>query len=34
LNQRDGIHPTKDGVAVIVERILPAVREMLARVPR
>jgi len=34
LNQRDGIHPTKDGVAVIVEHILPAVREMLARVPR
>lgn len=34
LNQRDGIHPTKAGVAVIVERILPATRELLARVPR
>lgn len=25
LNQRDGIHPTKEGIAVIVRRILPTV---------
>ena len=29
LNQGDGIHPTAEGVAVIVERILPAVTEWL-----
>lgn len=29
LNQDDGIHPNKLGVAVIVERILPAVRRLL-----
>ena len=29
LNQGDGIHPTAKGVAVIVERILPAVTEWL-----
>jgi len=34
LNQRDGIHPTKAGAAVIVERILPATRELLSRVSR
>lgn len=32
LNQADGIHPNADGVAVIVERILPAVTELLGRV--
>lgn len=32
LNQRDGIHPNKAGVAVIVERILPQVEALLARV--
>lgn len=30
LNQDDGIHPNAQGVAVIVERILPAVRRLLA----
>ncbi|MEQ9327408.1 MAG: arylesterase [Rhodospirillales bacterium] len=30
LNQDDGIHPNERGVAVIVERILPAVRRLLA----
>lgn len=30
LNQDDGIHPNARGVAVIVERILPAVRRLLA----
>ncbi|WP_323796412.1 arylesterase [Nisaea sp.] len=28
LNQQDGIHPTKEGVAIIVERILPKVLEL------
>lgn len=32
LNQPDGIHPTAEGVAVIVERILPHVIEALERV--
>jgi len=31
LNQRDGIHPNEAGVAVIVERILPAVEALLDR---
>lgn len=31
LNQQDGIHPTKEGVAVIVERILPMVRKLITR---
>jgi acyl-CoA thioesterase I len=31
LNQRDGIHPNADGVAVIVERILPYVERLLDR---
>ena len=26
LNQRDGVHPTAEGIALIVERILPSVR--------
>lgn len=30
LNQRDGIHPTAEGVRVIVERILPSVEAFLA----
>jgi acyl-CoA thioesterase-1 len=29
--QKDGLHPNADGVAVIVERILPKVEELLAR---
>jgi acyl-CoA thioesterase-1 len=32
LNQRDGLHPTEAGVAVIVKRILPKVEELLSRV--
>ena len=32
LNQRDGIHPTEAGVAAIVERMLPKVEELIARV--
>ncbi|TVR78075.1 MAG: arylesterase [Rhodospirillales bacterium] len=31
LNQADGIHPNADGVAVMVERILPSVEALLAR---
>jgi acyl-CoA thioesterase I len=32
LNQRDGMHPTAAGVAVIVGRIMPQVEELIARV--
>jgi len=32
LNQPDGIHPNARGVAVMVERILPAVEQLLSRV--
>jgi acyl-CoA thioesterase-1 len=32
LNQSDGLHPTAAGVAVIVDRILPQVEELIARV--
>ena len=32
LNQPDGIHPTAEGVEIIVERILPAVEELLRSV--
>jgi acyl-CoA thioesterase I len=31
LNQRDGLHPTAAGVAVIVARIMPQVEELIAR---
>jgi len=31
LNQSDGLHPTTAGVAVIVDRILPEVEELIAR---
>lgn len=31
LNQPDGIHPTKDGIAVIVEKSLPAVMKLLEK---
>jgi acyl-CoA thioesterase I len=31
LNQSDGIHPNVDGVAVIVEKTLPAVEALLAK---
>lgn len=30
LNLRDGIHPTAEGIAIIVERILPKVEELIA----
>jgi len=29
LNQEDGVHPTKEGIAVIVEKTLPAVKQLL-----
>jgi acyl-CoA thioesterase I len=32
LNQRDGIHPTAEGVETIVQRILPYVEKLIARV--
>lgn len=32
LNQPDGLHPTRAGVDVIVERIVPSVEELIARV--
>jgi acyl-CoA thioesterase I len=32
LNQRDGLHPTAAGVDVIVEKILPAVERLVAKV--
>lgn len=31
LNMPDGIHPTAEGVAVIVDNILPSVRDLIAR---
>lgn len=31
LNQRDGIHPTAEGIDVIVERILPFVEKLIAQ---
>ncbi len=32
LNQADGIHPTKEGVSVIVEKIMPTVEKFLSKV--
>ncbi|WP_181705096.1 arylesterase [Chthonobacter rhizosphaerae] len=32
LNQPDGIHPTAEGVDIIVERILPSVEDLLRRI--
>jgi len=32
LNQKDGLHPTAEGVDVIVKNILPAVEELIAKV--
>jgi acyl-CoA thioesterase-1 len=32
LNQNDGLHPTADGIAAIVNRILPKVEDLVARV--
>ncbi|HUZ63732.1 MAG TPA: arylesterase [Acetobacteraceae bacterium] len=34
LNQADGIHPDAAGVRIIIARILPMVRRLLAEVPR
>jgi acyl-CoA thioesterase I len=34
LNQPDGLHPKAEGVAIIVERILPSVEEILKQVKR
>ncbi|MEZ0262062.1 MAG: arylesterase [Alphaproteobacteria bacterium] len=31
LNQRDGVHPNKEGVAVIVEKMLPTVADLLVK---
>ena len=31
LNQSDGIHPNKEGVAVIIKRLMPMVRDLIAR---
>ncbi|MCW5698793.1 MAG: arylesterase [Rhodospirillales bacterium] len=33
LNQADGMHPSAEGVAEIVERILPAVKQLLRKTP-
>lgn len=33
LNQADGIHPNAEGVAVIVERILPSVEDLIEEIP-
>lgn len=32
LNQRDGMHPTADGIIIITERILPSVEDLLKQV--
>jgi acyl-CoA thioesterase-1 len=32
LNQPDGIHPTAEGIGVIVERMLPKVEELISRI--
>ena len=32
LTQHDGLHPTEAGVKIIVQRILPKVEELIARV--
>jgi lysophospholipase L1-like esterase len=32
LNLDDGIHPTAEGIALIVERIMPYVEDLLSRV--
>ena len=34
LNQKDGLHPTAEGVDVIVARVLPSVEELLRQVKR
>ena len=32
LNQADGIHPTAEGIAMIVERMVPKVQELISRI--
>jgi len=32
LNQPDGLHPTAEGVAIIVKRLLPSLRQVIAKV--
>jgi acyl-CoA thioesterase-1 len=32
LNQSDGIHPTAEGVDIIIERMLPGVLELIAAI--
>jgi acyl-CoA thioesterase-1 len=32
LNQADGIHPNEKGVAMVVEGLLPAVEQLIARI--
>ena len=32
LNQPDGIHPTKEGIAVIVDNIFPSVKELIEKI--
>ncbi|HLW89951.1 MAG TPA: arylesterase [Roseiarcus sp.] len=34
LNQKDGLHPNKDGVDTIVAKIMPAVEELIAKAKR
>ena len=34
LNQPDGMHPTAEGVDIVVERIAPSVEELLKQVKR
>ncbi len=34
LNQADGIHPTKEGIAIIVEKTMPAVQTLLEKICR
>lgn len=34
LNQADGMHPNPDGVKIIVGRMLPSVKQLVAEVPR
>lgn len=33
LNQADGIHPTAAGVAIIVRRLMPSLRQVIAKLP-
>lgn len=33
LNQADGLHPTAEGVAIIVKRLMPSLRQVIAKLP-